>query len=111
MPDTQPNEAVLRGMALACAALLFIALLRLPIGYYTFLRLAVTVGAVTFIYHHARRSGLGWWVLVFGALALLFNPIWPVYLGDRSLWAPINILGGAVFLVAAWFVGRKRRES
>ena len=31
------------------------------------------------------------------ALAVLFNPILPIYLGERLLWAPINILGAALF--------------
>jgi uncharacterized membrane protein YccC len=106
-----PVGPVLRAIGLICAGLLFLALLRLPIGYYTFLRLAVTAGAVVFAYHRVRRSGLTIWVVAFAAMALLFNPIWPVYLKDRSLWAPIDILGGVLFLVAGLKAGVGRTKD
>ncbi|MBK6774557.1 MAG: hypothetical protein IPG74_01475 [Flavobacteriales bacterium] len=98
------NSAVtpLRAVALLCAALLFLALVRLPIGYYTFLRIAVTIGALLLLYHHWTRSGINAWVVLFGAVAILFNPLLPIYLGDRSLWLPFNLTGGVLFMVAAF---------
>ncbi len=97
------NSAVtpLRAVALLCAALLFLALVRLPIGYYTFLRIAVTIGALLLLHHHWKRGGTNAWVVLFGAVAILFNPILPIYLGDRSLWLPFNLAGGVLFIVAA----------
>lgn len=101
MASTTSSGPILRVIGGICAALLFLALLRLPIGYYTFLRLAVTTGALAFAYAHANREGSRLWVVAFGAIALLFNPIWPIYLRDKALWAPLDILGGLLFLVAA----------
>lgn len=87
------------------AAMLLLALAPLPYGYYTFLRLVVTVGAV----------GLGWieyqqshrltvWVVLFGLIALLFNPLIPVHL-NREAWAVVDIIGAIVF-VAYWWLKR-----
>jgi hypothetical protein len=101
MEDTRTSQWGLRLLALICAAALLLALFKLPIGYYTFLRLLVTAGAVVHVVHHYRRDGLGIRVVLFGILALLFNPLWPVYLQDRDLWAPVDILGGVLFLASA----------
>lgn len=92
---------MLRTIAFICAALLFLALVRLPIGYYTFLRIAVTIGALLLLHHHWKRGGINAWVVLFGAVAILFNPIAPIYLGDRALWLPFNLAGGVLFAVAA----------
>lgn len=92
----------LRLVALGCGALLFIALLKLPIGYYTLLRIAVTIGALLLLYHYWKRNGVDLWVILFGAVAILFNPIIPIYLGDRSLWLPFNLAGGLLFVIAAF---------
>lgn len=97
---------MLRAIALICTALLFLALLRLPIGYYTFLRITVTIGALLLLHQHWLRSGINVWVILFGAVAILFNPILPIYLGDRSLWVPFNIAGGALFALAALLLPR-----
>lgn len=98
--------AMIRAIALTCAALLFLALVRLPIGYYTFLRISVTIGALLLLYQNWQGSGMNVWVILFGAVAILFNPIFPIYLGDRTLWVPLNIAGGALFAVAALLMPR-----
>lgn len=98
--SSQTNR-MLRTIALISAGLLFLALVRLPIGYYMFLRLAITTGSVVIIYHRSKEAGLDVWVVLFGLLAIVFNPIWPVYLNDRQLWVPINVVGGVLFIAAA----------
>ncbi len=102
---------MLRTIAAICSALLFLALVRLPIGYYTFLRIAVTIGALLLLYHHWTRSGINAWVVLFGAVAILFNPLLPIYLGDRSLWLPFNLAGGVLFAIAAFRIPRTTTGS
>ncbi|WP_339812058.1 DUF6804 family protein [uncultured Imperialibacter sp.] len=80
-----------------CAGLLLIALVELPYGYYTFLRLAVTIGAVLVIYIEYSKS-LNFWIIIFGIIAVLFNPIFPIYLRDRGLWAVIDVLCAIIFV-------------
>lgn len=41
-------------------------------------------------------------MVVFGLLALLFNPILPVYLRDKDVWAVIDIVA-AVLLFIRYF--------
>jgi hypothetical protein len=83
---------------LICAAVLFIGIANLPVGYYTFLRIVVTVGSVMVFYREIRH-GFNFWVIIFGLLAVLFNPIIPVYLNEKSAWIPIDFIAGVLFLV------------
>jgi hypothetical protein len=107
---TRTNMQARRLLALLCAAAMLVALLKMPIGYYTFLRLLATAGAVVDVVHHYRRGGLSIRVVLFGLVALVFNPIWRVHLGDRELWEPINAVAAVLFLYAAvWPAGRKER--
>jgi hypothetical protein len=82
-----------------CATMLFIAYFKLPIGYYTILRIAVTIGA-GFICYSEYQKGSGVKMILFGAIAVIFNPIIPVYLGGRSVWRPVDIAAGLAF---AWY--------
>lgn len=86
-----PNP-VIYGMA----GLLALAVLPLPYGYYQLLRLVATGvfawAAVVAIRRGSTGHGFG-----FAVLALLFNPVLPVYL-SKALWMPID-LGAAVALV------------
>lgn len=83
-----------------CSLLLFVALSELPIGYYTLLRIAVTVCGILVVVKE-YRDDLNFWMIAFGLLAVIFNPIFPVYLHDRSAWMPIDIAGGVLCLVKA----------
>lgn len=80
------------------AALLLLALADLPYGYYTILRLLVfAVGAYgAYLAYLARQQG---WTWTLGAIAVLFNPLFPIYL-EREVWAPIDIGVAVVLLVS-----------
>jgi hypothetical protein len=80
------------------AALLAVAVLPLPYGYYQLLRLVATV-VFAWAAFVAFRRGHGGPGFGFAVLALLFNPVLPVYL-SKSLWAPID-LGAALALVVS----------
>lgn len=87
--------------ALVPAALLLVALLPLPYGYYTFLRLIVTGWAVFLIwFEYQGRSELNGWAIGFALIAALFNPIVPVHL-DREVWRIIDFVAAVVFGVYA----------
>jgi len=88
----------MRYILFICAGLLLVATAEMPYGYYTFLRLAVTISAVLVVYHEYSKQ-LNFWVISFGLIAILFNPIFPVYLKDAETWAIIDVLCGLVFIV------------
>lgn len=86
----------MRSLLLICAGLLLLALVDLPIGYYTLLRIVVTIGAVAIVVTEFENR-INFWVIVFGLIAILFNPLIPVYLGDKSAWMPIDIITAILF--------------
>jgi hypothetical protein len=83
--------------------------MKLPYGYYTFLRIAIFgFCAVVAFFGFTEKSHV--WGLAFLLLAILFNPIIPVYL-NRQTWFWLDV--GAAGIIAAHFgslllVGRSR---
>lgn len=84
--------------AVGAALLLFLALGQHPYGYYTFLRWVVCAAAI-FVAWVAWHSAAQWAAWAFAGIAILFNPLAPVYL-QRSTWRPIDVVGGFAFLGA-----------
>jgi hypothetical protein len=93
-------------LLLICAGLLFIGLLDLPIGYYSLLRIAVTIGSVVVVVTEFE-NGLNFWVIIFGLIAILFNPLIPVYLNDKSAWMPLDIISGIFFFIKTFTLKQK----
>ena len=89
------------------AGALLLALLPWPYSYYTLLRFVVCGAAAYLAYRDfedTQRASA--WVFVLGALAVLFNPLIPVYL-SREMWAPIDV-GASILLVVHWLRTRRR---
>jgi hypothetical protein len=62
----------------------------MPLGCYTFLRIAVCASAIYQAWN-GHKHGLGPWITVaFVLVAFLYNPVLPVYLGPKAAWAPVN---------------------
>jgi len=91
----------MKTISLICAVLLFLALIKLPIGYYTILRIVVTIGAAAIVAKEFKH-GINIWVIVFGFIAVIFNPILPVYLHDKAIWMPIDLICGIIFFVKSF---------
>lgn len=79
--------------------LLFFSLFQLPIGFYTLLRFVVcgTAGFSAYKYFIANKTG---WSVINGFIALIFNPIIPIYLGKKSVWSVIDITVAFLFIVS-----------
>lgn len=84
--------------SIVCGVLLLAGIANLPIGYYSFLRIAVTLCAIVIMITKAKEVHPFWQVL-FGIIAIVFNPVIPVYLYQKSLWIPIDASAGATFLL------------
>lgn len=87
----------MRQIYIACCILLGIALLPLPIGFYALVRIVITIGAIIAAVQNSK-DGLNIWGILFGILAVLFNPIIPVYLHDKGAWMVIDIIAIIIFI-------------
>ena len=88
-------------ICIICGVLLLVAIPSwLPYGFYTFLRLIICAASIylAFAFYKLKFNG---WVLVFGSIALLFNPIIPIYLNKES-WIVIDFIGIILFFIAAY---------
>lgn len=71
-----------------------------PYGYYSFLKIVVTGVAIYYAYYiYAVINKLNFWFWSLITAAILFNPIFPIYLGDKVIWGIIDVV------VAVFFVG------
>lgn len=91
-----------------CALCCFAAILPLPIFYYTFLRVIVFIAAAITVYLFGRQKEFKW-LAVFAAVLILFNPIIPVHFYLKSIWIPIDLVTGILFLLIL-FIGKKAQE-
>lgn len=64
------------------------------------LRIAVTISAGVVCYQEWNNPSKNW-LIVFGVILVLFNPILPVYLNNKGLWVVLDIIGGIIFVVKA----------
>lgn len=91
-----------------CAICCFIAVFNLPISYYRFLRILVSIGTIIMIYNLILLKDKNYgWIVVFAIIIVCFNPIWPIYLYKKSIWMPLDIITGTLFLLFAFL---KKKE-
>jgi hypothetical protein len=86
------------------AILLVVAVALMPYGYYTFGRI-VTCGSAALIavVGFREQSGAQAWSILFSLIAVLFNPIIPIYL-NRSDWFYLDLGTAGVFVAHLIFV-------
>ena len=81
------------------AAFLFVGIADLPNGYYTLLRIVVSIiGAILTVIEYDCNKTISIRCIFLGLIVLLFNPIIPVYLQDKDVWTVIDVLVGGVFV-------------
>lgn len=85
---------------LIMAVILLICLFDMPYGYYQLVRFVAMVvfGINAFNYGVKENSSL---MIMMGALALLFQPLFPITLG-RTIWNIIDVVV-AIFLLYLWY--------
>lgn len=92
-----------------CALCCFIGIFRLPIEYYTFLRILVSLGALLVLYN-TLSSRQHYVSIIFLVILILFNPVFPIYLYRKSIWIPIDTITGTLFLLIN-FIERKEHTK
>ena len=81
------------------AALLIAApIISFPYGFYTFLRLLISITAILIIYYSYKGSGgINEISILFGLILILYNPIIPTHL-SREIWMPINFITSGIYI-------------
>ena len=98
--DAETYMTGLKLSRLIACGLLLLAIANLPYGYYIFLRIAITIiaGINAFSVYKRKNKTL---FAVFLGIAVLFNPLVPIYL-DKGTWILIDLIVGLFFGVAAF---------
>jgi hypothetical protein len=96
------------GLAIG-GVLLLLAILRMPYGYYVFMRWLVTA-ACAYGAWFAYEGGTHIWTWLLGAAALLFNPIIPFQM-HRADWVPFDLIGAVVLLSGALVLTRGLKQT
>lgn len=90
-------------LTFVASGMLFFALSSgLPYGYFTLMRFVVCAVGIYIAMKMYEENKESLWVRAFGFVAVLFNPIFPVYL-ERTQWEMIDLVVG-VFFVASIFL-------
>jgi hypothetical protein len=93
-----------------CAILVLIAIATLPIGFYTLLRIAITIGSGIIIFREYEK-GFNFWVIVFLIIGILFNPLIPIYLYDKNLWIPIDVIVAILFFTKGKLIEKENNNN
>ena len=97
-----------RQLYLFLAAMLLLCLAPMPYGYFMLVRFVMMVvcGWMAYQYYQRQKIVAMW---VFGALAMLFQPIYKLALG-RVTWNIVDVIV-AIFLIILFLVERKKEKS
>lgn len=79
----------------------------LPIGYYKLLRVVIcgTGGYFAWVFYKLQKNA---WVWIMGIIALIFNPMFPFYLG-RDLWVVVDVITLLLFVIAIFNIKEKQK--
>lgn len=78
----------------------------MPYGYYNLLRLLIC-GFSLFLLLGDTPLRVAWQRWLTGALAVLYNPLIPIHIGDKNIWIVLNVLTAAWF----WFLALRSRTE
>ena len=76
--------------------MLFGAIAEWPYGYYVLLRWITCITSILVAFQ-AFEKNIDWVKVVFIVIAILFNPLTPIYL-SRSTWIPLDIITAIFFI-------------
>jgi len=92
----------------ALAILLFLCLLDMPYGYYQFVRFVALIGFGILAYK-ANEQNKKTEMIVYGGLALLFQPFFKIALG-REMWNIVDLIVG-IGLIGSLIMNRRKSQS
>ncbi len=89
------------------AILFFLCLLDMPYGFYQFVRFVALVGFGILAYK-ANEENKNTEMIIYGGLALLFQPFFKIALG-REIWNIVDVIVG-IGLIGSLFMNRKSQH-
>ena len=75
-----------------------IGFLPMPYGFYNLSRIVVCGCSLYYAYQFFQNKD-NTFVWIFGFLAVLYNPIIPVYLYEKEIWMVVNIITAIIFFI------------
>ena len=101
----------MKRLYLVIAAMMLLCLAPMPYGYFQLVRLLATIafGFMSFRFYQERKEAFFY---TFGALALLFQPLYKIALG-RTIWNIIDVIvaiGLILLFIWDWKNGKKERK-
>jgi predicted membrane protein len=91
-----------KSIFIVCSICCFVAILKLPIEYYTFLRTIVSLGAAILIYNFFKQKNYAL-AIVFIIVHILFKPLLHNYINRKSIWIPLDVITGILFLLIGFY--------
>ena len=95
-----------KAIKIILAILFFLCLADMPYGFYQFVRFAGLIGFAILVYQ-ANQQGRQTEMIIYGGLALLFQPFFKIALG-RQMWNIVDVAVGIGLLIAIFM---KPKES
>jgi uncharacterized protein DUF6804 len=105
MKNLQMKLNLTKVSKLALAGLLFICLLEMPYGFYQLVRFVALMGFAVYAfqsYAHDNKTK----AIIYGGLALLFQPFIKISLG-REIWNIVDVIVGIGLLITILGKGTK----
>ena len=90
------------GPAIIAAVMLLIGIFPLPYGYFQLLRWIIC-GIAIFLVYIAYKYKKVWVTVIFGVIAILFNPIFTIHF-EKNVWQWIDALCAAVFIMSIFLL-------
>ena len=90
----------MRWLTLVCAAACFAALFSLPQGYYLFVRILVSIGALV-VMREAYETKKLFWIGAFATVLIVYNPFVLVFPYHHSFWMFAHVITVLLFLIKA----------
>ena len=89
------------------SVLFFLCLLDMPYGFYQLLRIVALIGFGILAYK-ANEENRNTEMIIYGGLALLFQPFFKIALG-REMWNIVDVIVG-IGLIASLFMNRTKSQ-
>lgn len=89
-----------KSVSLISSVLLLFGILNLSYGYFSFLRLFITCSSLYIFLVNKEKDNnkSNIWGVLFLIVAILFNPIFPIYL-DKEIWRIIDFLVAGLYII------------